>query len=605
MRTHKIQTKMLLLLGSAVILGIVALSYINSYSVKKELVKYITQKHLPSFVESVSNRTNVFIESYVTGVKLLGLDPLVHQWFENSEKDSVMGNYVKDKITSTYKSTDYTTVMLVNDKTKNFWIENHRLLDILSENDPDDSWYFNFRKSNQDYEFHFDYNKELDQTLFFINLTIKDNNGDFLGVSSAGVQPDDLAKDFSETKLTENSQLWMIDSKGEIKIAYNKEDMGNNINKYISKEILSEITAIAPKQINEKIIDNNKQILTYTQIGNTNHFVVSLAPVNELMYILSPIKNNSIIFGSIILIIIIILIMMISKSITKPINELVNFSKLLTNGNLNAKIPDILLNRKDETALLAKSLSDMGKKFHDIIENVQVASNNTINACKQLDSITETIVSQTNTQAATTQQISATTEQINSTIAHTTENSKQTEKFTNAVYKESLEGQDAIKEAIQLSNTINEHIQIIKEIANQTNILALNAAVEAARAGESGKGFAVVASEVRKLAERSKEASNKITELSEKGVEASEHAGNIFTELLPQINKANSLVQEISASGIEQETGANQIANAIMNLDKTTQQNASMAENFKEQSEQLFIQSEELDKIVAYFKTHE
>ncbi len=160
--------------------------------------------------------------------------------------------------------------------------------------------------------------------------------------------------------------------------------------------------------------------------------------------------------------------------------------------------------------------------------------------------------------------------------------------------------------AVQAMQTIAEKITFVQEIARQTDLLALNAAVEAARAGEHGKGFAVVASEVRKLAERSQTAAAEISALSGQTVSGGARGGRAcLSKLVPDIKKTAELVEEIIAACREQDTGADQVNQAIQQLDKVIQQNAGAAEEMSATSEALSGQAEQLQASIAFFRIEE
>ena len=150
--------------------------------------------------------------------------------------------------------------------------------------------------------------------------------------------------------------------------------------------------------------------------------------------------------------------------------------------------------------------------------------------------------------------------------------------------------------------TIASKINIVQEIARQTDLLALNAAVEAARAGEHGRGFAVVASEVRKLAERSQAAAAEIGTLSADTVKVAREAGEMLSKLVPDIKKTAQLVEEITAACREQDVGSAQINTSIQQLDKVTQQNAGASEQVSSTSEELSSQAEQLQQTISFFR---
>jgi methyl-accepting chemotaxis protein len=192
-------------------------------------------------------------------------------------------------------------------------------------------------------------------------------------------------------------------------------------------------------------------------------------------------------------------------------------------------------------------------------------------------------------------------EQMASNIRQNTDNAMQTEKIAIKSSSDAKEGGKAVTETVAAMKQIATKISIIEEIARQTNLLALNAAIEAARAGEHGKGFAVVASEVRKLAERSQSAAGEISQLSTTSVAIAEQAGDMLNKMLPDIQKTAELVQEISASSKEQDTGADQINKAIQQLDQVIQQNAGAAEEMASTTEELSSQAEQLKATIAFF----
>ncbi|MDK9707251.1 MAG: MCP four helix bundle domain-containing protein [Desulforhopalus sp.] len=277
-------------------------------------------------------------------------------------------------------------------------------------------------------------------------------------------------------------------------------------------------------------------------------------------------------------------------------NSITYNAKQVAQGNLMVE----LKKRSDKDELM-ESLANMVDKLKEVVMEVQSAADNVATGGQEMSATAQQMSQGATEQAASAEEISSSMEQMASNIRQNTDNAMQTEKIAVKSASDAREGGKAVTATVSAMKEIATKISIIEEIARQTNLLALNAAIEAARAGEHGKGFAVVASEVRKLAERSQSAAGEISQLSTSSVAIAEQAGEMLNKMLPDIQKTAELVQEISASSKEQDTGADQINKAIQQLDQVIQQNAGSAEEMASTTEELSSQAEQLKATIAFF----
>ena len=271
----------------------------------------------------------------------------------------------------------------------------------------------------------------------------------------------------------------------------------------------------------------------------------------------------------------------------------------ITEGDLSAEIK---ATGNDEISSLLISTSQMRDKIVEVIGAMSLVIEKISENSSKLEVTADQVSDGTSQQATSVQETSASMDEMANTINENARNATETDETAKLLAENALVCSNSMKKTSEAMSDIFERIAIVGEITRKIELLALNASVEAARAGEHGKGFAVVASEVSKLAELSKDAASEIQRSSTDGKKLADETNQMLDELLPEIEKTQNLVQNISASSKEQATGAEQINDAIKTLDNVIQQNALASSNLSVSANELAQIVPNLEDLVKQFK---
>ncbi|MCB2256000.1 methyl-accepting chemotaxis protein [Pseudomonas chlororaphis] len=331
----------------------------------------------------------------------------------------------------------------------------------------------------------------------------------------------------------------------------------------------------------------------------------------------------------------------ITRQITRPLRETMTVVERIASGDLTQ---DVHVTRRDELGVLQQGIGRMGVTLRELIGGIRDGVTQIASAAEELSAVTEETSAGVNSQKVETDQVATAMHEMTATVQEVARNAEEASQAAAAADSEARDGDKVVAEAIaqierlasevvrstdamsvlqQESQKIGSVMDVIKAVAEQTNLLALNAAIEAARAGEAGRGFAVVADEVRALAQRTQKSTEEIEglvaglqsgtqqvahvmnnsrNLTDSSVDLTRKAGASLENITRTVSNIQSMNQQIAAAAEEQSAVAEEISRSIINVRDVSEQTAAASDETAASSVELARLGNQLQMMVSHFR---
>lgn len=644
-KSWSVKQKILISVTAILVISLGVIGWIASNLFHAAMTERLEKYELVHTVQAIRNDIDKSVSLPVAQTRQLAVNTFLLDWMASGE--AADGIPAWQKLAKAIKQDSGAEMVgWISERSRNYY-DDTKGLSRQVEPDGKDGWFKAFLQSGKPFEFNLGSEPGSSKTIMFVNALAKDSNG-ARAIASLGIDVSSMAERIKKIAVGKSGQVFVVNQNGEIQIHrdQNLVKVDNKV-KLASLPGMADVAAtlLQPGEFNLTHYNSERgpMVVASSYLPNAGWFVVVEIAEDEVYAVVRNTTHWLILADIAVLSLSLLLILLVARSIVHPLAKLRDAMKALASGHGDLT-QRLKVESADEVGEIAQSFNSFIEQLRGMILRVSDQTHQLNDNVASLNELTRRLTRDSRENSHLAEAMAATIEEITVSVAHIADNTREASRSVLEAGELSTQSGTSVSRVSGEINRVSQSMGdlgsvmetlaahssqvgsiagVIKDIAEQTNLLALNAAIEAARAGEQGRGFAVVADEVRKLAERTANATVEIDQIinamgSATG-QAMQRAANtneavnsgvtLVNEALGHISEIRdsmSLVidktREIRDAATEQSRATEEMAKSAEQVSNRAQQEEVEIARASEVIESLHQLSAELNKVVESFK---